>query len=143
MEIRNLMSKNVITVGPEESVDVAARMLTHYNIGAVPVCSEAGRLRGIVTDRDMVTRCLAGGRNPSGTKVREVMTPAPVCASPDMQVADALQMMGRNQVRRLPVTENGRLCGMVSLGDLANCTESNAGAGAALTQISSGISVRE
>lgn len=143
MKIREVMTNPVIRIDPEESVAVAARTLAHYNIGVLPVCGGNGRICGVVTDRDLVTRCLAAGRSPAGTAVRDVMTGSVVSARPDMEAEEAARLMGRQQVRRLPVVENGRLCGMVSLGDLANRRESAGEAVGALAEISSNISSRK
>ena len=142
MKIREVMTDQVIRIHPEESVAVAARALTHYNIGALPVCGNDGQLCGVLTDRDIVTRCLAADRKPENTQVRDVMTGWVVSASPDMDTAVAAHLMGRQQVRRLPVVENGRLCGMVSLGDLAVREQSNPDAADALGDISTNISKR-
>lgn len=142
MKIREVMTDNVIRIDPEESVAVAARTLTHYNIGALPVCGSDGSLCGVVTDRDLVTRCLASGRTPENTRVRDVMTAGVVSAKPDMDTGVAAHLMGRQQIRRLPVVENGKLCGMVSLGDLANREECNIDAADALGDICSNISNR-
>ena len=142
MKVRELMSNPVIRIHPEESVAVAARALAHYNIGILPVCGNDGRLCGLVTDRDIVTRCLASGRSPAVTPVREVMTTQILSARPDMDAAAAAGLMGRAQIRRLPVLENGRLCGMVSLGDLARREETGMDAADALGEISSGLSKR-
>ena len=102
-----------------------------------------GKLCGVLTDRDMVTRCLAAGRLPENTKVREIMTAKVIAATPDMDTAVAAHLMGRQQIRRLPVVENGRLCGMISLGDLAVQKESSLDAGDALSGISSGLLSRK
>ena len=142
MKVRELMSTPVVRIHPEESVAVAARALAHYNIGILPVCGNDGRLCGLVTDRDIVTRCLASGRSPAVTPVREVMTTQILSARPDMDAAAAAGLMGRAQIRRLPVLENGRLCGMVSLGDLARREETGMDAADALGEISSGLSKR-
>ncbi len=139
MKIRDIMSETVVRIHPEESVAVAARQLAQYNIGALPVCGNDGRILGVVTDRDLVIRCLASDRSPEKTKVREVMTGAVVSAQPDMEVGAAAHLMGRKQIRRLPVVENGRLCGMVSLGDLANHERTAYDAADALEGISSKI----
>lgn len=143
MKIREIMTNTVVRINPEESVAVAARILARYNIGALPVCGGDGRLCGVVTDRDLVTRCIAAGRLPAATPVRDVMTTNVVAAQPDMDTGAAAHLMGRQQIRRLPVVENGRLCGMVSLGDLANREETAYDATDALTDISSNISVRD
>ncbi len=119
MQLKEIMTTGVIRISPEDTVAVAARTLTHYNIGALPVCAADGRLCGMVTDRDLVTRCLAAGRLPENTRVKDIMTGRVVCAGPDMELGLAAGLMGRQQIRRLPVVEDGRLCGMVSLGDLA------------------------
>lgn len=142
MKLREIMTKTVVRINPEESVAVAARTLARYNIGALPVCGGDGRVCGVVTDRDLVTRCIAAGRQPSMTPVREVMTTNVISVRPDMDAGLAAQMMGRQQIRRLPVVENGKLCGMVSLGDLVAYDESSYDAADALTEISNNISVR-
>ena len=142
MKLREMMSGKVIRIRPEEPVGVAARMLAQYNIGALPVCGYDGSLKGLVTDRDIVTRCLASGKDPARTTVAQVMTGRIVTGKPDMEAPDAAALMGKEQVRRLPVVENGKLCGMVSLGDLANREESQRNAGSALTEISGNLSRR-
>ena len=143
MKLREVMTNPVIRIHPDETVAVAARTLTHYNIGILPVCGGDGRLCGLVTDRDLVTRCLAAGRSPANTPVRDVMTAQVISARPDLDTSMAASLMGREQIRRLPVVENGRLCGMVSLGDLAVKEESSLDAGDALSGISSRVSSRK
>ena len=137
MKIREVMTSPVIRIGADETVEVAARTLAHYNIGALPVCGSDGRLQGLVTDRDLVTRCIASGRNPGQTSVAQIMSGSVIGIPPDMEAEAAAEIMGRRQIRRLPVLENEKLCGMVSLGDLTkNQTEE---AGKALTKISENI----
>lgn len=142
MKVRELMTSPAIRISQDETVEVAARTLAHYNIGALPVCGNDGRVCGLVTDRDLVTRCMASGRLPAQTKVRDVMTGNVVSVQPDMDAEAVAHLMGRQQVRRLPVMENGKLCGMVSLGDLANREDGCTGAADALGSICSNISAR-
>ena len=142
MKVREIMTKNVVRIHPDEPVEVAARALTQYNVGVMPVCGNDGRICGVVTDRDLVTRCVASGRNPAATPVRDVMSGNVIWAMPEMDAAAAAMLMGRQQIRRLPVVENGRLCGMVSIGDLARTDENCYDAGDALAQISSNVSER-
>ena len=142
MKIRDVMTRDVIKVAPEETVEVAARTLARYNIGILPVCDHRDKLCGLVTDRDLVTRCVAANRSPSDTKVSDVMTMQLTTAAPDMEANVAAGIMGRQQVRRLPVVENGRICGMVSLGDLARREQSMQAAADALSDISGNISGR-
>ena len=139
MKVRELMTKQVVRIHPEEPVAVAARTLTQKKNGALPVCGRDGQIYGMVTDRDLVTRCMASGRQADAMKVRDVMTAGVVSVGPDMDVTAAAHLMGRRQVRRLPVVENGRLCGMVSLGDLAAREENAIDAADALTEITANI----
>jgi len=142
VKVRELMSKPVIRIHADEPVSVAARTLTHYNIGAMPVCNTDGRVCGMLTDRDIVTRCLAAQRDLERTTVREVMTAQVQAVEADADVTLAAHIMGRKQVRRLPVLESGRLCGMISLGDLAGSEENAFEAVDALTEITGNISNR-
>ena len=140
MKLKDIMSQNVISIHPRESVAVAARLLAHHNIGVLPVCNSDGKLCGMVTDRDLVTRCMAANRTPEQTKVEDVMTGRIVSASSNMDVAVAAYLMGREQVRRLPVIDDGKLCGMVSVGDLAGREESGYDAAEAMEGICSNLS---
>ena len=139
MKIREVMTNPVIRIRGEETVEVAARTLAHYNIGALMICGDDGRLRGVVTDRDIVTRCIAAGRDPGKVKVSQIMSGNVVGISPDLDTEDAAQIMGNHQIRRLPVLENEKLCGMVSLGDLSR---TEADTTCVLSQISSNIRPR-
>ena len=142
MKVRDVMTSPAISISPAENVEVAARTLSRYNIGALPVCGTDGKICGMVTDRDLVIRCMAANRAPGKTTVRDVMTGGITSVQPDMDVAVAAHLMGRCQIRRLPVTENGKLCGMVSLGDLACREDSVMDAADALADVSSNISDR-
>lgn len=143
MKLKDVMSSQPVQISPEETVAVAARTLARCNIGSLPVCGQGGVLKGMVTDRDLVIRCLAAGKKPEETKVWEIMTTGVISAEPEMAAGMAASLMGKHQIRRLPVVEQGRLCGMVSLGDLANHQESAYDAADALTDISSNLSVRD
>ena len=142
MKIRDVMSAPAVSIAPGESVEVAARTLARYNIGALPVCAANGKLCGVVTDRDLVTRCVAANRNPAATPVRDVMTRDVISADADMELGVASHLMGRQQVRRLPVTENGYIKGIISLGDLARQEDNIMDAADALSDISCHISGR-
>ena len=139
MKIRSLMTTPAITISPEESVAVASRTLTHYNIGMLPVCTADGALQGVLTDRDIVTRCLAGGKDPLKTPVRDIMTQQVRTIDPNMDAAVAAHLMGSQQIRRLPVVENGKLCGLLSLGDLATNDDTAIDAADTLSAITSNI----
>jgi len=141
MEIKDIMTQSVVSIDPNESVEVAARTMHQYNIGALPVCSN-GKLCGMLTDRDIVTRCLAANRQPAATQVRQIMTEQVTAVRPDMDMGAAAHLMGRLQIRRLAVVENGKLCGMVSLGDMAVREETVLDAGDVLADVSSNLSDR-
>ena len=142
MKLQELMTPNPVWISPETPVSTAARILAKYNIGMLPVCTPQGRLRGLLTDRDIVTRCLAADRDPSRARAETVMTRRIVAGSPAMDAAVAVHLMGREQVRRLPVLENGVLCGVVSLADLARREETEIDASDALGDISGNLSRR-
>ena len=143
MKVKDIMTPHVVKIHPDEPVDAAARALAHYNVGALPVCGSDGRLLGMVTDRDLVMRCVAAGKLPNQTQVRDVMTRQVISVTPETSVEEARRLMAQGQIRRLPVTENGRLCGVVSLGDLACQEETCREAGNLLAEISGNLSVRD
>ena len=119
MKVREVMQSPAVCVGPGQSVESAAKVFERYHIGALPVCTSQGMLCGMLTDRDLVVRCLAMGKLPSGTCVREIMTKQVISVSPDMDASVAAHLMGRKRVRGLPVVEHGKVRGILSLDDLA------------------------
>lgn len=139
MRVRDLMSKSVVTIAPEESAALAARLLSRHELGALPVCAADGTLVGIVTDRDIVTRCVAAGEEPGRVPVRDIMSPAPSVITPETPISDAARLMAQRQVRRLPVVEQGHVVGMLSLGDLARSRRTDTEAAAVLSDISASL----
>lgn len=139
MQIRDIMNKNIVSVSPDESTAFASRLLSRYNIGALPVCAQDGRLRGMITDRDIVLRCVAADADPTVTPVKEIMSRSPITAAPDDDVHKAASLMSSGQVRRIPVVEQGKLVGIVSLGDLARNQKCDMEAGQALSCISANV----
>ena len=152
MQVRDLMNPSVVTITPQESASLAARLLSRHNLGALPVCGNDGGLRGIVTDRDVcgndgglrgivtdrdiVLRCIAAEDDPAQTQVKDIMTRNCAVVSPDDDAREATRLMAARQVRRLPVLEGGKVVGMVSLGDLAKCRQFDMEASKALSEIS-------
>ena len=139
MQVKDLMAESVVSVSPESTAEFAARMMARHNIGSLPVCGPDGRLRGVVTDRDIVTRCVAAEADPSDTAVREIMTRTVVTAGPEDDLRKAAHLMSGERVRRLPVVEGGVLVGMLSLGDLAGSEKTQMEAGRALSEISTNL----
>ena len=136
MLVRELMNPHVVTITPAESAALAARLLSRYDLGALPVCQGDGRLQGMVTDRDLVLRCLAPGEDPRRLPVGDIMTRSCAWISPGDDVRQAAAVMAAAQVRRLPVVEGRKVVGMVSLGDLARSRACDMEAGEALADIS-------
>ena len=136
MLVSELMERSPVSVAPEDSCRDAARLLSRYSVGALPVVNADGMLRGILTDRDIVLRCLALGKDPDGTPVRDCMTRQVVTHD---RVETAAERMSAGQVRRLPAAEGGRLAGMVSLGDLSRVEAYRMEAAKALAEITQGV----
>ena len=136
MKVREVMQSPVVCVGPGQTVESAAKVLERYNVGALPVCTPQGMLCGMVTDRDLVVRCLALGKLPSRTCIREIMSRQVISVSPDTDAGVAAHLMGRKGVRRLPVVERGKVQGILSLDDLAVNEQNAYDAADALGEIS-------
>jgi CBS domain-containing protein len=140
MNIRDVMTPNPRTVSPSDSIQNAARIMRDEDTGAVPVVDN-GRPVGMVTDRDIVVRAVADGIQLNQT-VREIVTMGVIAATPDMSTRDAAELMSEHQVRRLPVVENERLVGIVSLGDLAVKDAHDKRSGDTLEKVSEGVKER-
>ena len=93
MQVRDLMNPSVISVTTADSTALAARLLSRHNVGALPVCSQDGRLRGILTDRDIVLRCIAAEEDPAQTPVREIMTRGCFTVGPNDSCQEAARLM--------------------------------------------------
>ncbi len=118
-KVREAMTERPRCVTPDTSVTQVAEVMESEDIGAVPVL-EGDQLTGMVTDRDIVIRAIAKGKNPGGMPVREIVSREVVTVGPDDDLSDALQLMASHQVRRLPVVdEDNRLVGIVSQADIA------------------------
>ena len=119
MRVRDIMTPDPRTARPEDDVTTIATMMRDEDVGAIPIVDGSGQLRGIITDRDITTKVVAAGKNPEEVTVADCMTPNPTTILPDADVRAAAALMGAEQIRRLPVVENGRLIAMLSIGDLA------------------------
>src|SRR5438876_180900 len=117
--IRDIMTANPSTIGPDQSVVEAAKIMKQEDAGVVPV-TENGRLTGMVTDRDIAIRVVAEGKDAQSTAVREVVSKNLVTIDPQQDLDEALRLMAQHQVRRLPVVEeDGKLVGVVAQADVA------------------------
>jgi CBS domain-containing protein len=136
---RDIMSRSVVTIGAEDSIQVAASLMRDNDIGALPVTQD-NEVLGIITDRDIVIRAVAQGLDLK-TKVAEVMSKPVIVVQEDEFVFGAIKTMGENQVRRLPVVDSaGNLVGMISMADIALESEDELEVAEMLEEISSGKS---
>ena len=140
MKVRDLMTSDPATVRPEDACARAATLMREEDCGSLPVTKDA-RLVGIVTDRDIVIRAVAAGRDPKTTPVSEVMSADPITIAPDTDADEAAKTMAEFQVRRLPVVEDGRLLGIVVTAQLAR-RESKGEMGETIKEISEPASGR-
>ncbi len=143
MNVSDIMSSHIISIRQDEPVSAAARLLTRHNLGSLPVCGADGNLRGIVTDRDIVLRCIAADEDPRHIKVSEIMSRGVSTVAPDDSVEKAAEMMSQAQVRRLPVVENGKPVGVVSICDMIRSGRCSAEAASALGEISANLRHRK
>ncbi|MFJ2768764.1 CBS domain-containing protein [Streptomyces sp. NPDC087300] len=116
--VRDVMTTGVVAVRPDASLVEAAQLMRAQDIGDVLVATD-GRVLGVLTDRDITLRAVADGADPLTVSAQAICTPNPVVVTPDDAVSAAVGLMRDHAVRRLPVVEDGRPVGMISLGDLA------------------------
>ena len=115
---RQFMNKKVESVPSTESVEAAAKRMRDADVGVLLVTDPDGVLSGVITDRDIVTSCIAAGHDPATCKVSSLADHPPVTVEAEADLGEILKTMGRSRVRRLPVTEHGRLVGMIGVSDL-------------------------
>jgi len=139
MNVREMMTTNVATAEPDSTLEEVATMMKDEYVGAIPVVDD-DELIGIITDRDIVVRCIAEGKDPSECEAEEIVSEDLETVSPDDDVRRAAEIMQRKQIRRLPVCdEDGKLVGMLSLGDIAVKQSNDGVSGETLEQVSQGV----
>ncbi|MGC2872685.1 CBS domain-containing protein [Ihubacter sp. rT4E-8] len=119
MTVKELMSTSICFIRSDASLSQAAALMRQYNIGFIPVCDNKGALLGAVTDRDLITRTDFEADEPAKIPASSLMTKNLVTVSPDMDIHDAACLFSKSKVHRLPVVENGRLVGILTVNDLA------------------------
>ncbi|SHH28342.1 CBS domain-containing protein [Tepidibacter thalassicus] len=135
MKVRDIMTKDVSYVDVNSNIAKAADIMRTLDVGIVPVCDENKTPVGVITDRDIVLRSITDTVN-ANQNVESIMSRNVVSVTPDTDAHEAAELMARNQIRRLPVVENNKLVGMLSLGDLAVVNIHVNEAGEALSHIS-------
>ncbi len=125
---RDVMTPSAECIGENETVVDAAKKMAELDVGAMPICGEDNRLKGMLTDRDIAVKVLAQDKDPAQTRAGELGEGKPVTIGADDSVEEALQTMKREKIRRLPVIDGHDLVGIVSQGDLAtNISEEQVG----------------
>lgn len=122
MQLKEIMTRDVITTSGEERIVTAAQRMRDANIGCL-VVTNAGKVDGIITDRDLTVGCISEGHDPYECRVSEHMSTPAIAAKASMDILDAANLMVQGRVKRLPVIENGQLLGVVSFADLAPAME--------------------
>ena len=116
---RDIMTPDVTCIGEKESLAGAASKMKDLNVGSLPICGDDNRLKGMLTDRDIVVRAIADGRNPADVTAGELGQGKPVTIGADDDIAEVLSTMARHKVRRLPVIDGHQLVGIVAVADVA------------------------
>lgn len=123
MRVKECMCKKVVRATSDTNLQEIAKLMQENDVGCVPICNQENNVIGFVTDRDIITRCIANNKKCDQTKASDIMTTKIIKTTPDTEVNDATQTMSTNQIRRLPVIENNQIVGMLTIGDLAQNTE--------------------
>jgi CBS domain-containing protein len=118
-QVRELMTPNPEHLSAEDTLVTAAQRMRDADVGSLPICDDSGQVTGIVTDRDIVVKCIAEGGDPSTATAGSIASEMVYTVGPDDQVENALTVMEDHQVRRLPIVENGKLVGMLAQADVA------------------------
>jgi CBS domain-containing protein len=135
---RDVMSPNAECVGENDTLLEAAKKMADRGFGSMPICGEDNRLKGVLTDRDIVVKALAQGRDPASTRAGELGEGKPVTIGADDSIQEALKTMAQYKVRRLPVIDGHDLVGIVSLADLARELDDDSAKGDLIEAISEG-----
>ncbi|MDO8577731.1 MAG: CBS domain-containing protein [Dehalococcoidales bacterium] len=136
MKVKEIGIKEVHYAEPSTILSEIASIMKKHDVGIIPVC-EGKKLLGVLTDRDLVVRCMAAAYvNPKACTAREIMTSNPITVTPDTDLEEVARIMGREQIRRLPVVETGNLVGMISLGDISIGLSNNSLVAETLSKIS-------
>jgi CBS domain-containing protein len=118
--VKEVMSSDCQCIGENDTLADAAKRMAELDVGAMPICGEDDRLKGMITDRDIVVKAIAQGKDPGSTQASELAQGKPIVVGADDSVENALSVMKEHKVRRLPVIDdNKQLTGIVSQGDLA------------------------
>ena len=136
MKVRDIMTKDMVIAEKNDTILDVAKLMRHHNIGCIPVVEDGQKVLGVVTDRDIVMNMARFNSDPSNTLASEIASSIVYKVKPDAEVYQALELMKKQRVRRLPVMEDECLIGMLSLGDVAVHASQDVEVGEALIEIS-------
>ena len=119
MKVKDCMNDNVIWLTPDASISECVNVMNQHHIGSVPICNQSQNVVGLVTDRDILLRAIVTNKDINNTKVSDIMTTGVFCCEANTDIERATTVMSENQVRRLPVTEQNKIVGMLTLTDLS------------------------
>jgi len=119
MKVKDCMCNQVTYVNPDCSVEECAKLMSDNHIGCIPVCNQNKEVVGLITDRDILLRTVGCDKDVKNTTVSDIMTCKVCCCTPETDITEAEKIMSENQIRRLPVIENNKVIGILTLGDLA------------------------
>ena len=125
MKAKECMCNDICFVKSNATVSEVAKLMNDNHVGCIPVCNDQNAVCGIVTDRDIILRTIACDKNYKQTPVSEIMTCNVTCCTPETDIKVAEKAMSENQIRRIPVMENNKVVGILTLGDLAKNKEVN------------------
>ena len=136
MKVRDIMTKDGVFANKDDSVLTVAKLMKHHNVGAIPIVENAEKVLGMVTDRDIVLNMADYNFDPANTFALKLMTDKLYTVKPEADLSSALALMKKQQIRRLPVMEDNKLVGMLSIGDIAVRSDYNMEMSEAISEIS-------
>ena len=136
MKVKDIMTKDVVIANSTDNVLTVAKLMKHHNIGAIPVVENAEKVLGMITDRDIVLNMADYNFDPANTMVTKLMSNKVYSVRPEADLSSAIALMKKQQIRRLPVIEEEKLVGMLSLGDIAVHSNYDEEISEAITEIS-------
>lgn len=125
MKVKECMCKEVESINPNTSIKECAKIMSDNHIGCVPVCNEQKKVVGIITDRDLLLRAVACDKDINTTKASDIMTCNVYCCSSDTDVKEAENIMSTEKIRRIPIVDNNKIVGILTLGDISQASDIN------------------
>lgn len=123
MRVKDCMCNKVVRATSDTTLDHIAKLMQENDVGCIPICNNENNVIGFITDRDIITRCVANNKSCNQTKASDIMTTKVIKTTPDTEIEEVTKTMSNNQIKRLPVIENNQIVGIITIGDLAQHRE--------------------